>query len=441
MRLRCLVVIMFGVNSLFSQTWTAPGFFTDPVLALGTKGSDLYAGCSTSRPPQTTSKILYRYSNGTFAEESSCTNYAADAFIKTIKEYNGELYFGGSFITLFGPNPVYSLARESAGAWNSVGAGFGAMDFVFSLEVYNNKLYAAGSFTSAGGVTTNGIAVWDGSVWSQVGGAGLGANGVALCMQVYKNELYVAGSFTSVGGVPVNNIARWNGSLWFPGGTGMEGTVPNVTSLEVYNNELYAAGHFSLAGGDTAYGIARWNGSIWKEAGAGTFTQNINDLEVYQGELYATGNFTTIGGVVANRIARWNGASWSAPGSGLAGSQPNSAGSALFARSDGLYVGGLFDQAGGVSVANIARWQAPPAATDETEFTREFSLYPKPASGEIYVDHSFTTSPLLSIYDLTGGLLWSDQLPSDKRINIGFLSPGTYIIRCEHSAQKFLVIE
>jgi hypothetical protein len=73
--------------------------------------------------------------------------------------------------------------------------------------------------------------------------------------------------------------------------------------------------------------------------------------------LYAGGRFSTAGGVSANNIAKWDGAGWSALGSGV-----NSSVAALAVFDDGsgagpaLYAGGHFTTAGGVTAPRIAKW-------------------------------------------------------------------------------------
>ncbi len=82
-------------------------------------------------------------------------------------------------------------------------------------------------------------------------------------------------------------------------------------------------------------------------------------LEKYAGALYAAGDVS--GGPGGDGIARYDGASWSRLGSGLANANGNPAtGFALGVHDDGqgarLYVGGIFDTAGGTPAAGIASW-------------------------------------------------------------------------------------
>jgi hypothetical protein len=80
--------------------------------------------------------------------------------------------------------------------------------------------------------------------------------------------------------------------------------------------------------------------------------------------LYAGGIFTNAGGVSVNRVAMWNGASWVALGNStlkgvnLSSDPINSIVSTLILdNSRNLYVGGYFDQVGlPVEANNVAKW-------------------------------------------------------------------------------------
>ena len=191
-------------------------------------------------------------------------------------------------------------------------------------------------------------------------------------------ELYAGGNL-------LNTIRRWNGSAWSSDGDFacafcQHPSSAHVNELIVLDDDgpgpnlpaLYAGGLFSHApGGVSAFGIARWDGTAWSALGAGC--QNLDNdlgvaaLAVFDDDgsgpdlpaLYAAGDFNQAGGVPMNRIGRWDGASWSPLGSGT-----NDAVHALAVWDDdgagphpsALYAGGWFSQAGGVSAGAIARW-------------------------------------------------------------------------------------
>ena len=127
------------------------------------------------------------------------------------------------------------------------------------------------------------------------------------------------------------------------------------------NGTVYMGGSFSQAGGVVANHIARWNGTAWSSLGTGT-ANGTNDYVsalavASNGDVYAGGRFEQAGGVTVNGVARWNGTSWSALGNGLQRRTYSGSVSALQLDGSGnLYVGGQFDGAGGTPANNVARW-------------------------------------------------------------------------------------
>lgn len=197
------------------------------------------------------------------------------------------------------------------------------------------------------------------------------ANGAVYALLVFDDgsgpALYVGGSFTHIGGAAVNRIARWNGTTWTDLAGGMSST---VFALAVYKNALYAAGNFTVAGGVGCNYIARWTGTAWAPLGApvnGTnnviYTMLVFDRDgsggAYQSELFVGGLFDTAGGTASQRIAAWNGTAWSPLLTDM-----NSYVRALAAfDEDGaggnparLYAGGGFTTAGGGAANYVARW-------------------------------------------------------------------------------------
>jgi hypothetical protein len=144
---------------------------------------------------------------------------------------------------------------------------------------------------------------------------------------------------------------------------------------------LLATGDFSTAGEmaqptSNRIGLAAWNGNAWGAIGGGGFGggpygDNVYGMSVFDEDgpgqnppsLFAGGDFVTAAGVTVNQIARWNGWNWTALGTGLGGASGKYAGVLKTLDEDGpgpmqpaLYVGGLFDQAGGVNAPNLAKW-------------------------------------------------------------------------------------
>jgi hypothetical protein len=100
--------------------------------------------------------------------------------------------------------------------------------------------------------------------------------------------------------------------------------------------------------------IARWDGSSWSAVGDGV-VEGVFALAVSEatGEVYVGGVFDQAGGVNGtDLIARWNGYSWSALGSGVSGMTVN----AIAINGTDVYVAGVLTHTGGVPVGHVARW-------------------------------------------------------------------------------------
>jgi len=197
--------------------------------------------------------------------------------------------------------------------------------------------------------------------WGSMGGL-LGADEfVSAAVADAVGNLYIGGYFSVVGDVRANYIAKWDGSEWSDLAGGVD---YSVWSLAVSGPDLYVGGDFSWAGetetedGIPANRIAKWDGTNWSALGSGIGGEPGFDvwdyvaaLAVVGSEVYAGGIFETAGGVPVANIAKWNGSEWSSPGAGM-----DSDVMALAVIGTDLYAGGGFTSAGGNEVNYIARW-------------------------------------------------------------------------------------
>ncbi|HEU4419238.1 MAG TPA: hypothetical protein VFT55_09885, partial [Planctomycetota bacterium] len=117
---------------------------------------------------------------------------------------------------------------------------------------------------------------------------------------------------------------------------------------------LVVGGNFQVAGSAVPNNIAAYDpvSNVWSALGSGMNGSVRAVTTLPNGDLVAGGWFTTAGGVSAANIARWDGTSWSALGSGMNGNV-----NAFTTLPNGdLVAGGGFTTAGGVSANRIARW-------------------------------------------------------------------------------------
>lgn len=218
------------------------------------------------------------------------------------------------------------------------------------MTIYRGSLITAGLFSAAGPVPANNIAAWSGGIWSALGtGIGIGGNSVNYVagLAASVGGLYAGGKFSFAGGATTQNVARWDGQQWHPLGNGLSGDGVFAVASDGFG--LYAGGLLQ-----SARNLAYWNGSAWSSVGPPGnpgVDDSVSALLVDGTDLYVGGYFNNPGGVPARHIARWDGQAWHALGSGTEGYI-----SAMVTHGNDLYVGGQFTQIGGVSANNIARW-------------------------------------------------------------------------------------
>ncbi|MBI4932223.1 MAG: T9SS type A sorting domain-containing protein [Bacteroidetes bacterium] len=408
---------VFAFCVVNAQTWSALGSglgSTSPdwVEGMAIYNGNLYAGGNFNTAGSITVNNIARWNGITW---DSVGNGFINVPLYSLYVYKNELYVGGD--SPWGQG----IVRWNDTVWKSVGGGVsGFPATVSALSEYNNELYAGGEFNSAGGVPANLIARWNGSLWDSVDAGIYGAN--VHAMAVYSNELYVAGGFDSAGHIAAKNIAKWNGTNWSAVGNGTSAWNDKILDLTVYNNELYAVGSFSIAAGIPARGIVKWNGSSWSSL------NNVNNtgmyffaLTVYNNELYAGGYFDTLFVSSApksiNSIARWNASSWDSVGSGI--NYNNVSGSVWGLLNDTinntLYVGGTFNNAGGLSAINIARWSTPSGISENTK-TNNINIYPNPMNSHVsflFSTQKKSNNVQLAFYDLYG-----KEVSSNIKVNL-----------------------
>jgi hypothetical protein len=284
------------------------------------------------------------------------------------------LYAGGGVGPLGSP-PNVALARWDGSSWTSLlgGSDSGAILALAEFDDGSGRaLFVGGTFTSIAGVPASGMAKWDGAVWSEVGG---GASNFVEALHVFDDgtgpALYAGGPFTSIGGVAADRVARWNGASWSPVGAGV-GPLGNrqghsVRCMATFDDgagpALYVGGEFTNSAGTQVRRVAKWTGSAWAPLAAG-MNGGVNAMLAFDDgagpRLFLGGTFQTADGLPAQRIAAWNGASFAPLGDGVQITATSGEVTALAHLDSGsgpkLYAVGSFISAGGVAVANIARW-------------------------------------------------------------------------------------
>lgn len=263
------------------------------------------------------------------------------------------------------------VGQSCDAAWSAVVRAPGLNSTVWSLastdgdSALGSGLFVGGQFSTAGGATARSVARWDAGGWSPLGsGAENGGTVYAIAASQAGDVVYVGGSFGNMGGVAgTKRIAQWDGAAWTDVGGGMSQNNTGIRALRFFGDDLFAGGFLNEIGGIVAHKLARWNGTAWAALpgdplGSTDIVYAFSTFDDGGGEsLYVGGVFDSAGGNSdAKNLFRWNGSTLSPVGRGT-----NDEVEALAVFDGSLYVGGHFNQAyqtDGTALAatKIARW-------------------------------------------------------------------------------------
>jgi hypothetical protein len=232
-----------------------------------------------------------------------------------------------------------------------------------------------------------------------------GPNGVVLAASSGDlgagERLYVGGGFNSIDDVSAARIAQWDGQQWSAMGSGLNDRANAFAFFDDGSGpRLFVGGIFTLAGGGFASKVAAWDGTAWSGVGGGMQVGSsfiVRALAVHDDgagdALYAGGVFGTAGGVAVANIAKWDGVAWTPLGPGLNGPV-----FALASHDGDLYAGGDFTATGdgATPLGRVAKWdgQSWTSVGDglDAEVLAIISAAPGGGPDRLYIGGDFTTS-------------------------------------------------
>ncbi len=388
------------------------------------RGSALYAGGDFLEAGGIELEAIARW-DGTVWEE---LDYGIGGSVYALSAYGGVLVAGGDIFEIGSDyDPAEGVAAWNGTSWAPLSANTWTGE-VLDFEVWNdggtNWLYAAGRFDTADGLPAGYLVRWDGLTWSAVVDAGSkGADNEVNALQLWDDgsgeSLWIGGTFRHLGDLALGYIGLWNGTAFSRLTSLAGGMDAQVNDFALWDDgtglALYAAGYYDFAGAEECRGLARWDGGTWTPVPGLPDTGDFNVVTVYDGALHVAGNFTEIDGITMNSIARWDGTAWSAlDGPSGTGTTNTVVDMLVWDDGDGadLYLTGLFDDAGGVPAAKIARWDgsdfsALDSGMDDT--ATSLAAWNDGSGEDLYVAGSFLTAGGLTVNRVArwDGAAWS----------------------------------
>ncbi len=337
------------------------GIDSGTVYSMAVDGDDLIIGgdFTMDRAPFANSLVRLNMASREFHADDP----AVDGAVYSVAMLDSTPVIGGAF-TIDGRRAV--VARLDGERWSPM--AFAPDSAVRDMLVdASGNLFVAGGIRVLNGQSVNGIARFNGSAWYavDVGVGGTDSLAVRAVALSSDGQLIAGGSFLVAGTSTAYGVAGWDGRLWHPlthtvPMAGTNGTDGPVYAVAVDGNRVYLGGDFTHAGAVEARHIAWWDiaSSTWHSMGQGIGGSNplVRTISVVDGTVYVGGIFDSAGGVPATGIARYDPTTgtWSDVGGGVGGPTPY-----VFCTSPsdgGLLVGGGFTEAGGRPAARVARW-------------------------------------------------------------------------------------
>jgi hypothetical protein len=270
---------------------------------------------------------------------------------------------------------------------------FFEFDGLINGEVYDicksdidGKIYFAGGFLSVDGNSNmkNFVRyVPSTNTWEQVPGITSSFSNFVRCIaQDANGNLFIGGDFSSVNSMSVGRVAKFdvaNGTWsaledvnFFETSQKKGPNSGGVYAITVSGDYVYIGGH-TFNSSDAAYlYLRRFNtvANTWESAGTGVDAKVTSLTTDDLGNVYAGGIFTNAGGVAVNNIAKFDGTNWTALAEGT-----NSEVLDLEYSNGNLYVGGFFTKVGndirsqGIAEWNGTSWNAMGKGIDNSQIS------------------------------------------------------------------------
>ena len=149
-------------------------------------------------------------------------------------------------------------------------------------------------------------------------------------------------------------IGQWSDDF-----VGLPGVDGFVRAIAMTDEAFYAGGYFSTVGGGTVdvRNLALWDGREWTAVvDSASRRYEVYELAVDAGRLFLGGEFDYVDGATSANIAMMDTLGWHSLGSGVSFPNGNAWIMSISVRRDTVFVGGRFEDAGGLPASHVAAY-------------------------------------------------------------------------------------
>lgn len=228
--------------------------------------------------------------------------------------------------------PSMAAAATAEGEWQTYGQGLSSAIDSVAYDVVkgpDGNVYATGCFDNAGGVAAaDVIAMWNGTSWVALGnngdGDGFFSQGCGWSIAWNSDgDLIVGGDMRAHTDSQDQSLFMWDGATWSNLGQNLLSSGDSdggIRDVEVDSlDNIYIGGPFTNVGGDANIDyLAKLSGGVFSALGddgasGRAITGHVSAIEIDSADnVYVGGKFENAGGLVeADAVAKWNGSAWS----------------------------------------------------------------------------------------------------------------------------------
>lgn len=355
------------------------------VTTMAVLGNYLYAGGEFDQAGASATSNIARYNLVTSVWEA--IPLGPNNVVKAIDVHDGKLFVGG-FFTEAGGQPYSRLAiYNPASGWSA--PTHRPDGDVYTIRVVGDDVYVGGDFSQVGALSVQGAARYHvpTDTWHRIGNASadfFAGTGIVMKILWDGDHLFISGAFeVEINSVTTSGIVQYtpDSDTWQALGIGIsEFTAP--TTLAVHDGKIYAGGG-NMISGDLAgdpdewimlsnigvfdYGDPDRASQVWSSFG-NVLNNMVTNLLIKDEYMFVTGLFSMVDGNAERGVAVYNLdlGTWSGLGGGVS-MFGFGGGESLSIAGGKVIVGGGFDDAGGTSVSNIARWSGDFGFDDDTD--------------------------------------------------------------------------